>query len=116
MRPTARHELHELSRISAANFSQHRVVENSQPFNVSTLQRFNLAKPFVGISEISVLSFKFVNGTERISDIEGKAATGSGERAGMRASFKFVSRVCERNHAANFLQNLTERADGQLIR
>jgi TolB-like protein/Tfp pilus assembly protein PilF len=36
-----------------------------------------------------------VNGGEGISDIEGKAATGSGERAGMRASFKLVSRVCE---------------------
>jgi hypothetical protein len=30
---------------------------------------------------------ELVNGTERISDIEGKAATGSGERA----SFKLVS-------------------------
>jgi TolB-like protein/Tfp pilus assembly protein PilF len=29
-----------------------------------------------------------------MSDIEGKAATGSGERAGVRASFKLVSRVC----------------------
>jgi len=28
------------------------------------------------------------NGAEGISDIEGKAATGSGERAGKRASFK----------------------------
>ncbi len=36
-----------------------------------------------------------MNGGEGISDIEGKAATGSGERAGMPASFKFVSRVCE---------------------
>src|SRR5215472_74571 len=40
-------------------------------------------------------SCELVNGTEGISDIEGKAATGSGERAGMRASFKLVSRVCE---------------------
>jgi serine/threonine protein kinase/Tfp pilus assembly protein PilF len=30
-----------------------------------------------------------------ISDIEGKAATGSGERAGMRASFKLVSQASE---------------------
>jgi hypothetical protein len=32
----------------------------------------------------------FVNGAEGISDIEGKAARGSGERAGKRASFKFA--------------------------
>jgi outer membrane receptor protein involved in Fe transport len=31
-----------------------------------------------------------------MSDIEGKAATGSGEQAGVRASFKLVSRVCEK--------------------
>ena len=36
-RTVARHELHELSRISAASFSQHRLVGNSQPFNCSTL-------------------------------------------------------------------------------
>src|SRR5262245_494875 len=36
-----------------------------------------------------------MNGGEEISDIEGKTATGRGERAGMRASFKLVSRVCE---------------------
>jgi serine/threonine-protein kinase len=36
-----------------------------------------------------------VNGGEGISDIEGKSRDGSGERAGMRASFKLVSRVCE---------------------
>jgi len=36
-------------------------------------------------------SCELVNGTEGISDIEGKAATGSGERAGKRASFKLVS-------------------------
>jgi hypothetical protein len=35
-------------------------------------------------------SVSFVNGAEGISDIEGKAATASGERAGKRASFKFV--------------------------
>ena len=35
--------------------------------------------------------YKFENGSKGISDIEGKAATGSGERAGKRASFKFVS-------------------------
>jgi len=39
-----------------------------------------------------VTSCEFVNGAEGISDIEGKAATGNGERAGKRASFKFVSR------------------------
>ena len=39
-------------------------------------------------------SCELVNGTEGISDIEGKAATGSGERA-ERASFKFVSRLAE---------------------
>jgi len=32
-----------------------------------------------------------VNGADGISDIEGKAATGRGERVGKRASFKFVS-------------------------
>jgi hypothetical protein len=31
-----------------------------------------------------------VNGAEGISDIEGKAVMGSGERAGKRASFKSV--------------------------
>jgi len=36
---------------------------------------------------------EFVNGAEGISDMEGKAATGSGERAGQRASFKIVSRI-----------------------
>jgi hypothetical protein len=30
------------------------------------------------------------NGAEGISDIEGKAVKGSGERAGKRASFKYV--------------------------
>ena len=30
---------------------------------------------------------EFVNGVKGISDIQGKAATGSGERAGKRASF-----------------------------
>ncbi len=42
-----RHELHELSRISAASFFQHRLVGNSGTFNVSTVQRFNVAKPLV---------------------------------------------------------------------
>ena len=36
-------------------------------------------------------SCEFVNGADGISDIEGKAATGRGERVGKRASFKFVS-------------------------
>ena len=36
------------------------------------------------------LSVSSVNGAEGISDIEGEAATGSGERAGKRASFKSV--------------------------
>src|SRR6476620_1797696 len=31
-----------------------------------------------------------------MSDIEGKAASGSGERSGTQASFKLVSRVCEK--------------------
>ncbi len=47
---------------------------------------------FIGTS---VDSCELVNGTEGISDIEGKAAAGSGERAGMRASFKFLSRWCD---------------------
>src|SRR5215510_6906190 len=38
----------------------------------------------------------FVNGAEGISEIEGKAASGSGERAGKRASIKFVSCLCQR--------------------
>ena len=33
---------------------------------------------------------EFVNGAEGVSDIEGKAAAGSGERAGKQASFKSV--------------------------
>jgi len=37
-----------------------------------------------------------VNGADGIGNIEGKAATGSGEQAGVRASFKLVSRVCEK--------------------
>ena len=49
-----RHELHELSRISAASFPQHRLVGNSGLFNVSTVQRVNVAKPLVLIREISV--------------------------------------------------------------
>jgi len=36
---------------------------------------------------------ELVNGAEGISDIEGKAATGSGERAEKRASFKIVSGI-----------------------
>jgi hypothetical protein len=50
-------------------------------------------------------SCELVNGTEGISDIEGKAATGSGERAGMRASFKLVS---GRNLSQIFVQYLSE--------
>jgi len=38
-------------------------------------------------------SCELVNGTEGISDMEGKAARGSGERAGKRESFKFVSQL-----------------------
>ena len=34
-----------------------------------------------------------LNGAEGISDTEGKAATGSCERAGKRASFKLVSEI-----------------------
>jgi hypothetical protein len=34
-----------------------------------------------------------VNGAEGISDIDGEAAMGSGERAGKGASFKFVSKI-----------------------
>jgi hypothetical protein len=34
---------------------------------------------------------EFVNGVKGINDMEGKAATGSGEQAGKRASFKFAS-------------------------
>jgi len=34
---------------------------------------------------------EFVSGADGIGDTEGKAATGSGERAGRQASFKFVS-------------------------
>ena len=37
--------------------------------------------------------FSVVNGADGISDIEGKAATGSGERGGSRASFKSVGRL-----------------------
>jgi hypothetical protein len=33
-----------------------------------------------------------VSGADRIGATEGKAATGSGERTGRQASFKFVSR------------------------
>src|SRR5262249_39996105 len=39
---------------------------------------------------------KAVSGAEGRDNIEGKAATGSGEQAGVRASFKLVSRVCEK--------------------
>jgi hypothetical protein len=49
-------------------------------------------------------SFDFielVNGAEGIIDIKGKAAMGSGERAGKRASFKFVSsQPAARDHPA----------------
>jgi len=48
-------------------------------------------------------SCELVNGTEGISGIEGKAATGSGERA----SFKFVS--CSRNSEGIFVQYLSEQ-------
>ena len=40
-----------------------------------------------------VNSCGFVSGADGIGDTEGKAATGSGERAGRQASFKFVSRL-----------------------
>ena len=36
---------------------------------------------------------RFVSGADGIGDTEGKAATGSGERGGRQASFKFVSRL-----------------------
>jgi hypothetical protein len=42
------------------------------------------------ISDGLVNLCEFVNGAEGVSDIEGKAATGSGERAGKQASFKFT--------------------------
>ena len=51
-------------------------------------------------------SCELVNGTEGISDKEGKAATGSGERAGKRASFKLVS--SPRNLVGIFVQYLKE--------
>jgi hypothetical protein len=34
-----------------------------------------------------------VSGADGIGDTEGKAATGSGERAGRQASFKFVPQI-----------------------
>ena len=34
-----------------------------------------------------------MSGADGIGDTEGKAATGSGERAGRQASFKFVSQI-----------------------
>ena len=40
---------------------------------------------------VSVNSCGFVSGADGIGDTEGKAAMGSGERAGRQASFKFVS-------------------------
>ena len=52
-----------------------------------------MARIITKLHEAWVNSCELVNGAEGIGDIEGKAATGSGERAGMRASFKFVSRV-----------------------
>src|SRR4051794_3409592 len=36
---------------------------------------------------------EFVSGADGTGDTEGKAATGSGERAGRQASFKFVSQI-----------------------
>ena len=36
---------------------------------------------------------RFLSGADGISETEGKAATGSGERAGRQASFKFVFSV-----------------------
>ena len=65
---------------------------------------------------LGVNSCELVNGTEGISDIEGKAATGSGERAGEASEFQIcVSRFCERNQAENFLHYLIEGADGRPI-
>src|SRR5438067_3749015 len=56
---------------------------------------------------------EFVNGAEGVSDIEGKAAAGSGERAGKQASFKFVSgffwnvsRAEEKRRSSAALQNI----------
>ena len=69
-RIVTRHELHELSRTQLINWCE-------------------LVK-FVSASDHWC---ELVNGAERVSDMEGKAATGSGERAGMRASFKFVSHL-----------------------
>ena len=39
------------------------------------------------------IGIRFVSGADGIGDTEGEAATGSGERAGRQASFKFVSRL-----------------------
>ena len=53
---------------------------------------------------------ELVNGAEGVSDIEGKAATGSGERAGMRASFKFVS------HLLNFVKLVSSQSAPSAVR
>ena len=44
---------------------------------------------------------RFVSGADGIGDTEGKVATGSGERAGRQASFKFVSRLCNQKKACH---------------
>ena len=56
-----KHQSLEIWRVSSCSLrirlwecSQHRLVGNSEPFNVSTVQRFNVAKPLVLIREISV--------------------------------------------------------------
>src|SRR4029077_18743266 len=44
-------------------------------------------------AELSDAVLKMMNGADGIRDIEGKAAMGSGERAGKRASFNAVDRT-----------------------
>jgi hypothetical protein len=70
-----RHICARITRISANDFP---LIEFSRPFAL-----------FAGLHSSSFSSFvSSVNGAEGISDIEGEAATGSGERAGKQASFK----------------------------
>jgi len=57
-----------------------RIITKLQETSVNRLDQ--LSRPF------GVGSWKLVNGTEGISDIEGKAATGSGERAGEASEFQ----------------------------
>jgi len=94
---------------------------------VQTTARTGVTRPtFTNLlpmdSLVWVNSSGFVSGADGTGDTEGKAATGSGERAGRPASFKFVSRLpmsegfrVFRGHKSTANKGTTPRLSGSLL-